>query len=140
MNLNEFLPVINGSLAFYQNTNGLITIDDAWHLPVIQLTILYNWERFARVVGQEHLWRILTSFNKSDRLYFFANGLPYNPPSGLVTLVTSERQQLIIKHVKKHSINRVDIALVCVILMLVTQVTYIITNLKVHLRAALTKD
>lgn len=140
MELNEFLPILNNTTCFYVNKNGLITIDENWHLPLMQLTILYYWERFSKVVGQKKLWFVLGSLRKTDRLLFKADGTPYEPPDVLNDLIKSEREQKIVKDILAHSFSWTTFVVFVLVFIVVVWTAYGLLNIKTYLRAAFTSD
>lgn len=141
MDLENYLPITNNALSFYINNAGLITLDDCWHLPLLQMTIVHYWDRFSKVVGHIQLWSILENMKKSDRLNFFTDGTPYNPPDSLVYLIKCEKEQQIISHISNHSYSLITIIFLGIIFLLIYNTTSsYIYKLKDYLQMALTKD
>lgn len=140
MNIDEYMPIINGKICFYINENGLLTIDENWHIPIIKLSILYYWERFSNAVGHVRLWKTLVNLKMADRLYFHVDGTPFNPPTGIKAIIDCEKEKEIIKYMRKNTVNWINIGFLCVLIFVIWHVAAQFLDFKTYLFLALTKD
>lgn len=122
MSINQFTSLFEpGTIKFYQDEGGFLTCDSLYHELLYKKFIIVNEERFAKIIGRNTLYNLLSQIRPGSKLKFDSNGNLYNPPTEIKYLLNAEKRYNFIEALTKEReiVLTIGVYLACIIAVLV---------------------